>query len=263
MKKLSVITVNFNNAQGLLKTIKSVQNQLFKDFEFIIIDGGSTDESLDIIRHNMENVNYHVSEKDNGVYHAMNKGIKKATGEYCLFLNSGDCLFDENVLKIVFQQVTGDDEIVYGNSYKTKSHYRRVIKYNPTLSLYDFYKIEPALHHQATFIKRELFDKYGVYDESIKIIADWEFFFRVIVQNEVNTRYIDLIICKFDGIGLSNSLPDGSIDRIKMEKVKEQILKKNFSQIILIDYQMFDTLFSHKSFILKVLNRLSYFSFKK
>ena len=104
---------------------------------------GSTDESLDIIRHNIENVNYHVSEKDNGVYHAMNKGIKKATGEYCLFLNSGDCLFDKNVLKIVFQQVTGDDEIVYGNSYKTKSHYRREIKYNPTLSLYDFYKIEP------------------------------------------------------------------------------------------------------------------------
>jgi len=263
MKSLSIITINYNNSEGLAKTIESVGNQTFTDYEFIIIDGGSTDESLSIIEKNKNIIQYFVSEKDNGVYHAMNKGILKAKGKYCLFLNSGDCLYNENVLNDVFKQISESEDIIYGNSYKIKTHYRRVIKYRPILSLYDFYKTEPALHHQATFIKRDLFDKYGMYNENIKIIADWEFFFRVIVQNEVNTRYIDLIICKFDGIGLSNSLPDGSIDRIKMEKVKEQILKKNFSQIILIDYQMFDTLFSHKSFILKVLNRLSYFSFKK
>ena len=101
-KKLSVITINYNNKNGLIKTINSVINQTYKDFEFIIIDGGSTDGSLEVIQEYSGQINYWVSEPDNGIYHAMNKGIVMAKGEYCNFMNSGDCFFDEQVLKNAF-----------------------------------------------------------------------------------------------------------------------------------------------------------------
>jgi glycosyltransferase involved in cell wall biosynthesis len=98
MIKLSIITINYNNRDGLEKTIRSVIDQRFTDFEFIVIDGGSTDGSVDNIRKYENKINYWCSEKDAGIYNAQNKGIKKAKGEYCLFLNSGDFLYNEDVL---------------------------------------------------------------------------------------------------------------------------------------------------------------------
>lgn len=264
MKMFSIITVNFNNAQGLLKTIKSVQSQIFNDFEYIIIDGGSSDESLNIIEQNKDIIQYYISEKDNGVYHAMNKGLLKATGAYCIFLNSGDCFYNHNVLSIVYQCIMASNkDIYYGNSFKTKPHYRRVIKYHSNLTFYDFYKTEPALHHQATFIKKELFDRFGMYNEKISIIADWEFFFRVIVLNMVETEYIDAIFCEFDGTGASNSLAVGDIERIKANRVKQEILENYFSPMILSDYKVFDDYNSQISIFRKILNKFSYFSLKK
>lgn len=260
--KLSIITVNLNNSEGLLKTIRSVQNQVFKEFELIVIDGASTDNSLEIIQQNNDIIQYYLSEKDHGIYNAMNKGIQRAIGEYCLFLNSGDSFYDEFVLKNVFSQISGNEGIVYGNSYKIKPHYRRVIKYKPKLTLYDFYKTVPALHHQASFIKRELFSKYGLYDEKIQIIADWEFFFRVIILNEVETKYIDIIVSTFDGTGLSNSLPKGSDMRMKANTMKDNILSENFPGYILSDYQMFDEMVSRSSVFRRMMNKLKYFSLK-
>lgn len=260
--KLSIITVNLNNSEGLLKTIRSVQNQVFKEIELIVIDGASTDNSLEIIQQNKDIIQYYLSEKDDGIYNAMNKGIHRATGDYCLFLNSGDCFYNEFVLKDVFNQISGNESIVYGNSYKIKPHYRRVIKYQPKLTLYDFYKTVPALHHQASFIRRDLFSKYGLYDEKIQIIADWEFFFRVIILNEVKAKYIDLIISTFDGTGLSNSLPKGSNLRLQANIMKNNILSKNFPEHILSDYQMFDEFFSRSSVFSRMMNKLKYFSIK-
>jgi len=260
--KLSIITVNLNNSEGLLKTIRSVQSQVFKEFELIVIDGASTDNSLEIIQQNNDIIQYYLSEKDHGIYNAMNKGIQRAKGEYCLFLNSGDCFYDEFVLKNVFSKISGNESVVYGNSYKIKPHYRRVIKYKPKLTLYDFYKTVPALHHQASFIKSELFSKYGLYDEKIQIIADWEFFFRVIILNEVETKYIDLIVSTFDGTGLSNSLPKGSDMRMKANIMKNNILSENFPGYILSDYQMFDEMVSRSSVFSRMMNKLKYFSLK-
>jgi len=254
--------VNFNNAEGLQKTIQSINSQTFKDYEFLIIDGGSTDASVDVICKYHTLLNYSVSEPDNGVYHAMNKGILKATGEYCLFLNSGDILANNKVLESVFDKVI-DEDIIYGNAVKVKSHYHRLIKYTPDLSLYDFYRTTAAIHHQATFIKKELFVSYGFYREDIKIIADWEFFFRVIIQNKVKTKYIDLTVCVFDGIGLSNVLKATDPDRILASQEKETILKKYFPDYILADYKKLDALLSHRSCWQKLLNRISYFSIKK
>ena len=114
MPKLSVITINFNNAIGLEKTIKSVIEQKFTDFEFVIIDGDSSDGSKEIIKKYSNKISYWVSEKDKGIYNAQNKGIERAIGEYCLFLNSGDYLVDTTVFQTVFSEKRTQD-IIYGD----------------------------------------------------------------------------------------------------------------------------------------------------
>ena len=113
MTKLSIITINYNNADGLQKTIKSVISQTFKNFEYIIIDGHSSDKSIDVIKENENYFAYWCSEKDRGIYDAQNKGIQKAKGDYLLFLNSGDCLENEKVLEKVFA-LTPKEDLLYG-----------------------------------------------------------------------------------------------------------------------------------------------------
>jgi glycosyltransferase involved in cell wall biosynthesis len=262
MKRLSIITVNFNNGAGLRKTIQSIKNQTFTDIEFVVIDGGSTDLSLEVMKENNSIINYSVSEADGGVYQAMNKGILKATGEYCLFLNSGDCLADNKVLENVFE-IISDEDIVYGNALKIKPHYRRLLKYSSHLTFFDFYKTEPAMHHQATFIKKQLFEKLGLYREDIKIISDWEFFFRAIILKEVTTKYIDLTICTFDGTGLSNTLNENNPERTNANCIKESILKLNYPDSILDDYKKLNEFLTHKTYLQKILNKVAYFRLKR
>ena len=116
MPKISIITINYNNLEGLKRTMESVVNQTWREFEYIVIDGGSTDRSAAYIASQSENIDYWVSEPDNGIYNAMNKGIAKATGEYLLFLNSGDSFYDANVLQNVSNFFNNDLSIIYGNS---------------------------------------------------------------------------------------------------------------------------------------------------
>lgn len=260
--RLSVITVNYNNAAGLEKTIGSVGSQTYDSIEFLIIDGGSKDGSKEIIDKYAAKLYYWISEPDKGIYHAMNKGINAATGDYCLFLNSGDIFYDRHVVKNALKNIDNED-IIYGNAVKIKPHYERLIKYSPKLTLYDFIKIEPALHHQASFIKKNLFDKYGQYDESIKIIADWEFFFRTIILNRAKTKYIDQTICVFEGTGLSNSLPVGNKMRIEANLWRDNYLKMHFPDYILDDYKKLDYFLSCKPVYKKILNKISYFRFRK
>lgn len=151
MKKLSIITINYNNKSGLEQTIKSVVNQnAEKHTEYIIIDGGSNDGSLDVIDENKEHFSYWCSEKDNGIYHAMNKGVAHATGEYLLFLNSGDFLEPE-VIATVLNELTGTD-IIYGDIiFQTTNGERQTMVYPDTLSTeYMFFK---AIGHPATFFR--------------------------------------------------------------------------------------------------------------
>ena len=116
MPLLTIITVNLNNYIGLSKTVESVIGQTFKDFEFIVIDGGSNDGSIEVIKKFARNINYWISESDKGIYNAMNKGIQKAQGQYSLFLNSGDSLYNSGVLQAVSQYLTGEFDLICGSS---------------------------------------------------------------------------------------------------------------------------------------------------
>ncbi len=205
--RLSIITINWNNAQGLEKTIRSVVSQNYKDFEYVVIDGGSNDGSVDIIKRYAEAfpINW-LSEPDKGIYNAMNKGIAKASGEYLHFLNSGDMLLDNDVVAKMIGQIDRNNypDILVGRMIKQMpdgSLYR-----NPVNDNYSFIRFYNAsLPHPTTYIKKELFDKYGLYDESLKIVSDWKWFMQVVAFNGVKPIAVDVDVTIFDMTGISNT----------------------------------------------------------
>jgi len=203
--KLSIITINYNNADGLRRTIESIVSQTFTDFEYIVIDGGSIDDSVDIIKQYESKITYWVSEPDKGIYNAMNRGILKATGEYCLFLNSGDWLVDKDVV-IDFVNQNFEDEIISGNIIlfvNENSELRSAIKKE---DLGFEHLFNNRIPHPATFIKRSLFEKYGLYNENLKIVSDWEFFLKCLVLENCTYNNFDRVVSYFDMSGIS-SLP--------------------------------------------------------
>ena len=216
--KLSVITINYNNKVGLEKTIKSVICQTFKDFEYIIIDGGSTDGSVDVIKKYEDNINYWVSEKDNGIYHAMNKGVKVAKGDYCLFMNSADKIYKKTTLQEVFVQPLSED-IIYGHIVSDGQLRSPVEK----ITFLNF--LTHTLCHQSTFIKRNLLME-NPYDEKLKIISDWKFFFQELIFNNVSYRRINTVIADFDTNGVSMN------NQEKLKKEREEELKHLLSPIM-------------------------------
>ena len=234
--KLSIITINYNNHEGLKKTIPSVLSQTFKDFEYIIIDGNSTDGSKTLIEKHTSQIDYWVSEPDNGIYDAMNKGIKQAKGDYCMFLNSGDYLLDSKILEEVFQNSTGED-ILYGD---LKSDYREYI-YPKQITLNTFYK--GTIPHQASFIKTELFTTYGNYDESYPIIADWVFFVKAILVHQVSYHHMDLYISFFEHGGVSTQEQHME----QMNKDRSELFMELFPRIFPDYIKMMSTIDQQKS----------------
>jgi len=243
--KLSIISINRNNAAGLRQTIESVVSQTYTDFEYIIIDGASTDDSVNIIKQYAHKIDYWVSEPDKGIYNAMNKGILKATGEYLLFLNSGDWLVDE-ILNKVFSLGYIED-IIYGNIIIAFENGEMLIEKSlskPKLTFNDFYN-RIICHHQASFIKKNVFDKLGNYDESYKIVADALFFINAIVYNNVSIKYIDYEISYYDAHGLSSIENDE----------KNKMLRNLLPQLILEDYETLNRLYKENEILKLELNR--------
>lgn len=229
MKKLSIITINLNNKNGLIKTINSVINQEFTNFEWIIIDGGSADGSKKIIEQYSQYITYWISEPDKGIYNAMNKGINIAKGEYCLFLNSGDYLASKYTLKRVFCNNYTED-IIFGNILLDIFPIERRIGFHSDyITCFDL--VKGTIAHQASFIKKELFSKYGYYDENLKIVADWKFFLYAIVVKESSVKYINEDIAYFDVNGISNT----HFSHIKEEK--RMVLLEFFPKSVIDDYQ--------------------------
>lgn len=204
MNKISIITVNRNNAEGLERTIKSVIEQTYADYEFIVIDGASTDNSVDIIKEHSSKISFWISEKDSGIFNAMNKGIKNATGDYCYFLNSADIFASNNVLDQIFKTHTYTNPFINGNQVNDFGNYtQKVPCLNRELTLFDFYW--GTIKHQATFIRRDLFDIYGLYDEKLKITSDWKFFLQTIGLHNEQPLFVDVDIVLFEWNGLSTS----------------------------------------------------------
>lgn len=202
--KISIITINYNNAEGLDRTIKSVVSQTYLNKEYIIVDGASSDNSLDVIRKYSESITKSLSEPDTGIYNAMNKGIRMATGDYCIFLNSGDVFFSSIVLEKVSNYLQTGKDIYNGNSLFTDSNgkitwYR---KGHRDISKYYFY--HSSICHQASFIKTSVI-KGIMYDESLKMVSDWKFWIEAICINNVSYAAINVDVCCYDECGITTT----------------------------------------------------------
>lgn len=211
--KYSIITINFNNREGLQRTIESVKNQTFRDYEHIVIDGGSTDGSVDIIKSYHKDISYWISEKDNGIYQAMNKGILIARGDYLNFMNSGDVFFDQDVLACVYNELENVDILVGKDYHYSKEKKEGFASILPTrISMITFFM--ETLPHQSAFIKRKLFDD-SLYNENFKICADWAFYIKKIVEEGCNVKLFPAIICQREPGGMSAI----QIDELKKERM--------------------------------------------
>lgn len=224
---LSIITINFNNGKGLRRTIESVINQCCKDYEYIIIDGGSTDDSIDIIRQYEDRISYWVSEKDNGIYNAMNKGISIAKGEYCNFLNSGDYYFPDTIN--ILSQYKGED-ICVGNTRCFYPNQNKNIIWRPPSSISFADIVTQSLNHQAAFIRTTLMKELK-YDENYKIIADWDFFIRALVMENCTYKKIDAMIVNYELGGISTQ------NMSLYQTEKKEMFSKHIPYRIYYDYK--------------------------
>lgn len=233
---LSIITINYNNASGLEKTMQSVLSQTNDSFEYVVIDGGSNDGSADVIRRYEKEFGSRltwVSERDKGIYNAMNKGIGKAQGEYLEFLNSGDCLVDDRVVEKMVNELEkrGFPSIIYGNMLKSmpdgKTLRDRCFA-GSEITLQGMY--HGCLNHSPAYIKAELFDKYGLYDESLRICSDWKWYVSSIVLGEEKPEYVDIDVSLFDMTGISETNKD------LLESERSALLKEMIPSGILADY---------------------------
>lgn len=221
MKKLSIITINYNNRDGLRKTIESVVNQTWQDFEYIVIDGGSKDGSVEVIKEFADHIDYWISEPDKGIYNALNKGVVVAQGEYCNFMNSGDCFYASDTLERVFGTNPTAD-IVCGNTYSDH------LKTPPQEITFDFLFNE-SICHQCAFIRTTLMKKHG-YDEKYKIVADRKFFVQALLLDNCSYQAVDVNVVKYDITGFSSANPVQS--RLEYAQVLEELVPER----IRIDY---------------------------
>lgn len=266
MMKLSIITITYNNLAGLRKTAESVQAQTVTNFEWIIIDGASTDGTkayLDTIKDNsvIEPANTAnklqitncklqiISEPDSGIYNAMNKGIRLAQGEYIQILNAGDCLaapdVTEQMLNALAERTANEKQpidILYGNMLKVDANGKLIGKSGYTeCSLRQFYS--STLNHDCAYIRRALFDEYGLYDENLRIVSDWKWYLQAIGLGKVRPVYADIDVTIFDGGGISETnLPLRAQER-------RLVLEEVLPPAVLWDYD-------HHAFEMEQMNRL-------
>lgn len=215
--KLSIITVTYNNSQGLERTIKSIEKQTCKDFEYIIVDGSSNDNSLEIIKKYEKCISKWISEPDNGIYNAMNKGVKIANGDYCLFMNSGDELYSENTVENIYSCDFTED-FVQGITYQVRNGIETM--YNPPKDItLAFYFYGNNNYHQSSLIKREMLLRHP-YDEKLRIASDYKFNIECIIIYNCSYKPIDVIISNYEYGGRSVSVKH----KDEIRKIYEELI---------------------------------------
>jgi glycosyltransferase involved in cell wall biosynthesis len=235
MPLVTIITVVYNGKNILERTIKSVVSQIYKDIEYIIIDGGSTDGTVDIIKKHKDRISRWISEKDKGVYDAMNKGIDRAKGEWVIFMNSGDTFYSENTVFEVSAYFDGTCDIVYGDAcYNGKNICRGPKKIN-TL----FFLMEHMICHQSIFARTVLLKDH--FDTRYRIVADREWLMSALRKGAV-TKHIPVTICNYDYSGISTNVENFHADSerlvrnfygswgvlfIRVKRLLRNIIKRN------------------------------------
>jgi glycosyltransferase involved in cell wall biosynthesis len=236
--RLTIVTINLNNASGLEKTLKSVMSQTFKEFEYVVIDGASTDGSVDVIKKYETGFTClkWLSEPDQGIYNAMNKGVRMASGDYIQILNSADCLAAPDVTERMLYALEklASPSIIYGNMIKCFLDGRRMTDKcfaGERVTMLGLFT--STLNHNPAYIRRDLFEKYGFYDETLKIVSDWKWYLQAIVFGDETPQYVDIDVTLFDMTGISETNKD--LDK----EERKQVLARLFPPAILADYERY------------------------
>ena len=204
--KVSIITVCFNQQKNISETIESILSQNYNNIEYILIDGSSSDGSLEIINDYSSNIDYLISEPDNGIYNAINKGLLKVTGDIVGLLHAGDLFYDNNVISNVvscFKQ--GDSDLIYGHSVVYTEDRKKIIRKNVSPKYKDnLMKFGWFPSHQSIYLKSSVFDQCGFFNEDYKIAADYEFLLRVLIVHKLKAKRLDMFLLKFHLGGVSS-----------------------------------------------------------
>lgn len=263
--KFSIITINYNNKGGLHNTIKSVISQTYTDYEFIIIDGGSDDGSVEVIKEFCKHITYWVSEPDDGIYNGMNKGIAQAKGSYINFMNSGDIFYSNDTLEKISNLMDSSDFIIgkdYNQDPNTGEAFTTIL---PTrVSMASFYMW--TLPHQSAFIRRTLFNN-SPYDETLRIVADWKFYIDKIVYESKTVQLLDLVICnrEQEGVSISQATKTAEERHRVLSTILPPGIYRDYETLAKLDrstlYKLLNLLDQKKSrkcisYFIKVLNRI-------
>jgi putative colanic acid biosynthesis glycosyltransferase len=229
---ITIITVVFNGAATLERTLQSVLNQTYGNIEYVVIDGGSSDGTIDLIRKYAESIDYWVSEADGGIYDAMNKGVAASSGDYILFLNADDFFYSSSIVSTIARTILNDiphkalyyGDVVYGNG---KCFFSRMSSAILVIN---------TIHHQGAFYRREVFSNFK-YDSSLTVAADYELNLKIYL-NKCSTRKIPGVIAVCETLGISQTAPDLKVN------YENHIVRKRYISWIL----------SMLTFILAMLN---------
>ena len=212
---LSIITICYNEKE-IERTCESIVNQTWQDFEWIVVDGGSTDGTLDILNKYKDRIDILISEPDKGRYNAMNKGIKLAQGQYLNFMNGGDAFYNSTVLEKVFKESEQTADILYGKECIVDGKCSYICNLPQKIDV--SYWLQRTIRHQSSFIKKELFIKYGFYNENYTIVSDFESFVLFFTKG-CSFQYLPHIIASFNASGISCSNQKQSMaERKKVEQ---------------------------------------------
>lgn len=225
--KISIITVSYNSAKTIEDTIISVLNQSYKNLEYIIVDGKSSDKTMGIVKSYQDKISVIISEQDKGIYDAMNKGIAMASGDVVGIINSDDIFFDKNCVKRIIEKfVETSADIIYGDLLYVDRLDTKKIKRKWISGNYYRGSFRTGWHppHPAVFIKKRIYDMLGVFDLGFNISADFELLLRFFENPKVSCRYLPGYIVKMRSGGVSNS---GIRNIIEGNKNIIKALKKN------------------------------------
>lgn len=245
--KISVITVTYNALDMLLETAESVASQDYDDFEYIIVDGASSDGTPDILRKGIKGVSRWISEPDHGIYEAMNKGARMASGDYCIFMNAGDRLINGNVLSKVAVFLDGSDFITGNEIVWDGKDIIFCYRASGSYTLQNL--LQSSARHQSTFIKRSILIGKP-YDESLRLVSDWKLTLECFIDGGCSFKTVDIDICLFaDGGATEKFHETGQLEKLS-------VLSKY------PEYKMIWSKPYKPGFFLKVKNKL-YFYYKK
>lgn len=227
--KFSIITVCYNDKEELQKTIQSVIAQTSINYEYIIIDGGSIDGSVDIIKKYASKIDYWISEPDKGVYSAMNKGIKIAQGEYMIFMNAGDTFYSNDILEKV-DKLNLQRDLAVGKASMVRNGKENSIVTPPREVTLGFWLYHSVIH-QAAFMRTSML-KEKLYDETLRIVSDWKYMLEEYITRTYTYQSIPFTICCFDTTGISSN-------NVKRINEREQVLKEILAPMIYAEYKKY------------------------